>query len=87
MLTITVGFDTYGGVGTRQGSQQTLRRFLSQCDNAGGVIEIDGAPVSLEAAETAYAAQIDDVIADGARCVETGISSDSPGTFTLQLIA
>tara|TARA_R110002020_G_scaffold150514_2_gene327345 strand:- start:409 stop:669 length:261 start_codon:yes stop_codon:yes gene_type:complete len=85
MLTITVGFDTYGGVGTRQGSQQTLRRFLSQCDNAGGVIEIDGAPVSLEAAETAYAAQLDDVIAGAVRCVETGIANDAPGTFTIQL--
>ena len=85
MLTITVGFDTYGGVGSRQGSQQTLRRFLSQCDNAGGEIEIDGLPVSLEAAEAAYASQLDDVIAADVRCVETGTATDAPGTFTLQI--
>ena len=85
MLTITVGFDTYGGVGSRQGSQQTLRRFLSQCDNAGGVLEIDGLPVSLEAADAAYASQLADVIAADVRCVETGTATDAPGTFTLQI--
>jgi hypothetical protein len=49
------------------------------------VIEIDGLPVSLEAAEAAYASQLDDMIAADVRCIETGTATDAPGTFTLQI--
>ena len=87
MLTIKVGFETYGGYGTRQGSQQTLRRFLTQCDNAGGTIEINGSVVTLSTAEAAYTAQLDDVIADDVRVIEVSGSDAVPGVFVLQLVA
>lgn len=86
MLTITVGFETYGGVGSQQGGQQTLKRFLTQCENAGGIIEQNGNEITLEAAEDAYADSLNDVVAANVRCLETGIHADGSGTFTLLLM-
>lgn len=86
-LSIRVGVNTYGGYGSASGSQQTIRRYITQCDNAGGIIFIDDAEATLAEAESAFSASLDSVVADDVRVEEVDGGTDIPGTITLVLVS
>lgn len=86
-LSIRVGVNTYGGYGSASGSQQTVRRYITQCDNSGGTIFIDDEDATLSEAEAAFSSVLDDVVADDVRVEEMDYGSAIPGTITLLLVS
>ena len=86
-LSIKVGVNTYGGYGSASGSQQTIRRYITQCDNAGGTIFIDDDEVTLSQAESTFSSSLDSVVADDVRVEELDSGTDIPGMITLVLVS
>ena len=86
-LSIQIDVSTYGGYGSLSGDQQTVRRYITQCNNSGGVILVDGAPASLSEAETAFSGVLNNDAAAGVRVLELASGTAVPGMITLQIVA
>ena len=86
-LSIRVGVNTYGGYGSLSGDQQTVRRYITQCDGSGGTILIDDEDATLSEAEAAFSSVLDDVVAGDIRVEETDYGSAIPGSITLLLVS
>jgi len=86
-LSIQINVSTYGGYGSLSGDQQTVRRYITQCNNSGGTILVDGEPVSLSEAESAFSGVLNDDVSGDVRILELSSGTAIPGLITLQIVA
>tara|TARA_R100000008_G_C3497177_1_gene121765 strand:+ start:191 stop:466 length:276 start_codon:yes stop_codon:yes gene_type:complete len=76
------------GVGTIEGSAGTLQRYLSQTDNGGGEIRIDGQIKTLSEAETELSSHLSTDVSAISKIIATTTYSDQSlqDTFTLEIV-
>ena len=86
-LSIRVGVNTYGGYGSLSGAQQTVQRYITQCDNSGGTILIDDESATLAQAQSAFSSVLDDDVSADVRVEEVDSGSDIPGSIILTLVS
>tara|TARA_R110002020_G_scaffold145817_8_gene320069 strand:+ start:392 stop:664 length:273 start_codon:yes stop_codon:yes gene_type:complete len=86
-LSIRVDINTYGGYGSLSGDQQTVKRYITQCDNSGGTIFIDDEDATLAQAQSAFSSVLDDDVSADVRVEEVDSGSDIPGSIILTLVS
>ena len=86
-LSIRVGVNTYGGYGSLSGDQQTVQRYITQCDNSGGTILIDDEDATLAQAQSAFSSVLDNDVSADVRVEEVDSGSDIPGSIILTLVS
>jgi hypothetical protein len=86
-LSIRVDINTYGGYGSLSGDQQTVKRYITQCDNSGGTILIDDESATLAQAQSAFSSVLDDDVSADVRVEEVDSGTDIPGSIILTLVS
>ena len=86
-LSIRISVNTYGGYGSLSGDQQTVKRYITQCDNSGGTILIDDEDATLAQAQSAFSSVLDDDVSADVRVEEVDSGSDIPGSIILTLVS
>ncbi len=76
------------GAGSMQGSAGTLQRYLSQTDNGGGEIRINGEVKSLAEAESDLSSYLSTDVSMNSKTIASSTYSDPElsDTFTLEIV-